>query len=217
MTIKCFTIATYSSWLHIWWEHTRKKRVKKFSSWSGLFSWWSRNACKYIIGCLYIAPVITLQFLMFINSVIQSLILQYLLTLQIHTASRFLVYMKDNFLCIVLYLLQLTLLANIHGYNFLMSLNHFIHFYFYFFIFFISLFYLFIYWLIDFSFLFSVIAIILKPICVESRRYSRFSMSLEKKRAFIRKRVNNVCYLVYSEFEFHQDFCFWSEEKLFNW
>ena len=140
---------------------------------------------------------------MFINSVIQSLILQYLLTLQIHTASRFLVYMKDNFLCIVLYLLQLTLLANIHGYNLLMSLNHFIYFYFLFFIFFHFI-YLFIY----FSFLFSVIAIISKPICVESRRYSRFSMCLEKKRAFIRKRVNNVCYLVYSEFEFHQDFCF---------
>ena len=83
---------------------------------------------------------------MFINSVIQSLILQYLLTLQIHTASRFLVYMKDNFLCIVLYLLQLTLLANIHGYNFLMSLNHFIYFYFYFFIF---LFHCFIYLFID--------------------------------------------------------------------
>ena len=144
---------------------------------------------------------------MFINSVIQSLILQYLLTLQIHTASRFLVYMKDNFLCIVLYLLQLTLLANIHGYNLLMSLNHFIYFYFLFFIFFYFI-YLFIYLFIYFSFLFSVIAIILKPICVESRRYSRFSMSLEKKRAFIRKRVNNVCYLVYSEFEFHQDFCF---------
>ena len=144
MTIKCFTIATYSSWLHIWWEHTRKKRVNKFSSWSGLFSWWSRNACKYIIGCLYIAPVITLQFLMFINSVIQTLILQYLLTLQIHTVSRFLVYMKGNFLCIVLYLLQLTLLANIHGYNLLMSLNHFIYFYFLFFIFFYFI-YLFIY------------------------------------------------------------------------
>ena len=144
---------------------------------------------------------------MFINSVIQTLILQYLLTLQIHTVSRFLVYMKGNFLCIVLYLLQLTLLANIHGYNLLMSLNHFIYFYFLFFIFFYFI-YLFIYLFIYFSFLFSVIAIILKPICVESRRYSRFSMCLEKKRAFIRKRVNNVCYLVYSEFEFHQEFCF---------
>ena len=154
MTIQCFTIATYSSWLYIWWEHTRKKRARKFSSWSGLFSWWSRNAYKSIIGCLYIAPVITLQFLMFINSVIETLILQYLLTLQIHTVSRFLVYMKDNFLCIVLYLLQLTLLANIHGYNLLMLWNHFIYFYFHFFLFY------FIYLFIYISFLFSVIAII---------------------------------------------------------